>query len=38
MNSVGVNISRAIGPALAGVLTSAFGIAAPFWVNAAANL
>jgi MFS family permease len=38
MNSVGVNISRAIGPALAGVLTGAFGIAAPFWVNAAANL
>jgi MFS family permease len=38
MNSVGVNISRAIGPALAGVLTSAFGIAAPFGVNAAANL
>jgi MFS family permease len=38
MNSVGVNISRAIGPALAGVLTNALGIAAPFWVNAAGNL
>jgi MFS family permease len=38
MNSVGVNISRALGPALGGVLTSAFGVAAPFWVNAASNL
>jgi MFS family permease len=38
MNSVGVNISRALGPAAAGVLTSGFGIAAPFWVNAVANL
>ena len=38
MNSVGVNISRALGPAAAGVLTTGFGIAAPFWVNAAANL
>ncbi len=38
MNSVGVNISRAIGPALGGVLTAAFGVATPFLVNAAANL
>jgi MFS family permease len=37
-NSVGVNISRAIGPALGGVVTVAAGIAAPFWFNAAANL
>jgi predicted MFS family arabinose efflux permease len=37
-NSVGFNISRAIGPALGGALTAAFGIAAPFWVNAASNL
>jgi MFS family permease len=37
-NSVGFNISRAIGPALGGALTAAFGIAAPFWVNAATNL
>jgi MFS family permease len=37
-NSVGVNISRAIGPALGGVITVAAGIAAPFWFNAAANL
>ena len=37
-NSVGVNISRAIGPALAGVLTAAAHIAVPFWVNAVSNL
>ena len=37
-NSVGFNISRVIGPALSGALTAAFGIAAPFWLNAASNL
>jgi MFS family permease len=37
-NSVGVNISRAIGPALAGLLIAALGIAAPFWINAISNL
>src|SRR5205807_375093 len=37
-NSVGVNVSRAIGPALGGVITVALGIAAPFWVNAGSNL
>jgi MFS family permease len=37
-NSVGVNISRAIGPALAGVLIAGLGIASPFWLNAASNL
>jgi predicted MFS family arabinose efflux permease len=37
-NSVGFNISRALGPALGGALTAAFGIAAPFWINAASNL
>jgi MFS family permease len=38
LNSVGVNISRAVGPALVGVLTVGIGIAAPFWINAGANL
>jgi len=38
LNSVGVNISRAIGPALAGLLTVGVGVAAPFWINAVANL
>jgi len=37
-NSVGVNISRALGPALGGVTISAYGIVAPFWANAIANL
>ena len=38
VNSVGVNISRALGPALGGVTISAYGIVAPFWINAASNL
>jgi MFS family permease len=36
-NGVGVNISRAIGPALGGLIIGAFGIAAPFWINALSN-
>jgi MFS family permease len=36
-DSVGINISRAIGPALGGVLAGAFGIAAPFWINGLSN-
>jgi MFS family permease len=37
-NSVGFNISRAIGPALGGAVIAGFGIAAPFWLNAISNL
>ena len=37
-NSVGVNISRALGPALGGVAISAFGIVGPFWINGISNL
>ena len=37
-NGVGVNISRAIGPALGGVVIGGLGIAAPFWINALSNL
>jgi MFS family permease len=37
-NSVGINISRAIGPALAGIIIAGFGIAAPFWLVAVSNL
>jgi MFS family permease len=37
-NSVGINISRAIGPALGGVAIAGLGIAAPFWANALSNL
>ena len=38
LNSVGVNISRAIGPALGGLLTAGVGVSAPFWINALSNL
>src|SRR5262249_11471134 len=34
LNSIAVNISRAIGPALAGFLIGIAGLAAPFWANA----
>src|SRR6266446_4150110 len=37
-NSVGFNLSRAIGPALGGAVIAGFGIAAPFWLNAISNL
>ena len=37
-NSVGVNISRALGPALGGVTIAWFGITIPFWINAISNL
>ncbi len=38
LNGVGINLSRAVGPALGGVLVAAWGIASPFWVNAVSNL
>lgn len=38
LNSVGLNISRAVGPALAGLIIGAMGLAAPFWINALSNL
>lgn len=34
LNSVGINISRAIGPAVGGFIIAAFGIAWPFLLNA----
>jgi len=37
-NSVGVNVSRAVGPALGGVIVASLGIAAPFWLNAISDL
>ncbi len=37
LNSVGINISRAVGPALGGFLVTAFGFAPPFWVDAFSN-
>ena len=38
VNSLGVNISRVLGPALTGVIILGFGIAAPFWLDAVSNL
>jgi predicted MFS family arabinose efflux permease len=38
LNSVGINISRAVGPALAGIIVGIAGLAAPFWLNAVSNL
>jgi len=37
-NSVGFNVSRAVGPALGGVMITKLGIAAPFWLNTIGNL
>lgn len=37
-NSVGVNVSRAAGPALGGALLGSLGVASPFLMNAVANV
>ncbi len=37
-NSAGVNVSRALGPAIGGAIIAASGIVAPFWINAISNL
>ena len=37
LNGLGINISRAIGPALGGLLVSAFGYGPPFWIDAFSN-
>jgi MFS family permease len=37
-NSVGINISRALGPALGGAAIAGLGIVSPFWINAISNL
>ena len=38
LNSMGLNISRAIGPAIAGFLITAVGLTAPFALNAATHV
>lgn len=38
VNSVGINVSRAIGPALGGLIVGLLGIAAPFWFDAFSNI
>jgi MFS family permease len=37
INSLGINISRVIGPAITGVIILGLGIAAPFWLDAFSN-
>ncbi|HTK12569.1 MAG TPA: MFS transporter [Xanthobacteraceae bacterium] len=37
-NSVGVNISRAVGPALAGILIASVSLTAPFWIDVFSNM
>ena len=38
LNSLGINISRAVGPAIGGLLVSAFGYGPPFWIDAFSNV
>jgi MFS family permease len=38
LNSAGFNVSRAVGPALAGLIIATVGLAAPFWLNAVGTL
>jgi MFS family permease len=37
INSLGINISRVIGPAITGAIILGLGIAAPFWLDAFSN-
>jgi MFS family permease len=37
-NSIGTNVSRAIGPALGGMMITGVGLPLPFWVNAISNV
>jgi MFS family permease len=37
-NSIGVNASRALGPALGGAAIVGLGIVSPFWINVVSNL
>ncbi|WP_440945919.1 MFS transporter [Methanosarcina sp. T3] len=37
-DSMGINISRAVGPAVGGLIIAGIGIASPFWLNAISNL
>src|ERR1700722_19678029 len=38
LNSLGVNVSRALGSALGGLLIAALGVSAPFWANGVSNV
>lgn len=36
-NTVGYNLSRAVGPAVGGLIIAAYGISTPFWIYVASN-
>jgi MFS family permease len=38
MNSTGINISRAVGPALTGLVIAWWGMASPFWINSLSSI
>jgi MFS family permease len=38
LNSVGINVSRAVGPAVGGFIVGTLGIVAPFWFDALSNI
>src|ERR1700739_2062785 len=37
LNGLGINISRAVGPAIGGLLVNAFGYGPPYWIDAFSN-
>ncbi len=38
LNSAGINIRRAVGPALTGLVIAWWGMSSPFWIDSAASL
>lgn len=38
LNGISMNVSRAIGPALTGLVIAYIGMSSPFWLNAASNI
>jgi MFS family permease len=38
LNGISMNLSRALGPALTGVIIAVIGMSSPFWVNALSNI
>jgi MFS family permease len=38
LNSAGINISRAVGPALTGLVIAWWGMSSPFWIDSTASL
>jgi MFS family permease len=38
LNSAGINVSRAVGPALTGLVIAWWGMSSPFWIDAASSI